>query len=85
MLDSGAEDPERILTFSTPQNLAALRKAEEWAADGNFKTSPQKVRQDLHHPRVQLGVGGPACLRHSPEQDEEDLRAVLEGAEEKTT
>lgn len=44
MYDSGPDD-DRILIFSTEQNLQLLRRSEHWHGDGTFKTVPSLFDQ----------------------------------------
>ena len=38
--DSGTDDPDRYLLFTTERNLDILERSEVWHADGTFKCSP---------------------------------------------
>ncbi len=40
MFDSGLDDDERILVFSTDECIQLLRDSNNWFADGTFKTTP---------------------------------------------
>lgn len=43
--DTGFGDSERILVFSTAENLRKLGESELWFADGTFKVSPSLFYQ----------------------------------------
>jgi hypothetical protein len=45
--DSGPEDAERILIFTTAVNLDFLKKSSNWYVDGTFKASPNLFEQVL--------------------------------------
>lgn len=48
LFDSGVEDKERILLFSTSHNLELLSETKsEWFVDGTFKSSPYLFAQIL--------------------------------------
>ena len=54
MHDSGPE-PNRILLFSTAQNLRMLARAQHIFADGTFKTTPQPLFEQLYSIHANLG------------------------------
>ena len=43
--DSGNDDPDRILIFSTSENINILNEADEWFIDGTFEISPELFKQ----------------------------------------
>jgi hypothetical protein len=45
--DSGQEDAQRILIFTTTANLNLLKTSSNWYVDGTFKTSPNMFEQLL--------------------------------------
>ena len=45
--DSGAEE-NRILIFSTDENLRMLARAQQVFADGTFKTTPHPLFEQLY-------------------------------------
>ncbi|KAF2899731.1 hypothetical protein ILUMI_06457, partial [Ignelater luminosus] len=47
LFDSGADDPNRILLFSTERNLEVLSSSDHWLCDGTFKTTPPLFTQLL--------------------------------------
>ena len=40
-VDTGPDDPERILIFATDEGLADLKKYRHWCSDGTFKSRPK--------------------------------------------
>lgn len=45
LYDSGQEDPQRFLIFSTKENLELLATCDHWCADGTFSSSPPLFSQ----------------------------------------
>ncbi|KAG0441043.1 hypothetical protein DMUE_1339 [Dictyocoela muelleri] len=45
LYDSGEEDNERVIIFSTNCNLIHLENSDIWISDGTFKTSPPEYEQ----------------------------------------
>ncbi|XP_060867196.1 uncharacterized protein LOC132942645 [Metopolophium dirhodum] len=45
LYDSGKEDPQRLLIFSTKENLELLTTCDHWYADGTFSSSPPLFSQ----------------------------------------
>ena len=45
LYDSGSEDCERIIVFSTEDNLSHLKHSKFWVCDGTFKVVPREFTQ----------------------------------------
>lgn len=45
MFDSGTDDPNRILIFTTKRNLSVLAMTQNWLADGTFDDCPSPFKQ----------------------------------------
>lgn len=45
--DSGADDPNRIIIFSTEMSIDILNNSSEWYVDGTFQVSPLLYKQIL--------------------------------------
>lgn len=45
LYDSGKEDPQRLLIFSTNENLELLATCDHWYAGGTFSSSPPLFSQ----------------------------------------
>jgi hypothetical protein len=43
--DTGTEDPQRIIIFTTKENLKWLGKLRDWLGDGTFDIAPKTFRQ----------------------------------------
>ena len=44
-VDTGAEDPDRILIFITDEGIKDLKTYKNWSMDGTFKSSPHIYKQ----------------------------------------
>ena len=58
--DSGHEDPNRFLVFSTPSLLTLLAAALTFFCDGTFKISPMSFDQVYVFRIISNGVPGPS-------------------------
>lgn len=43
--DSGADDPQRILVFTTKRDIETLKEAKIWFCDGTFDSCPLIFKQ----------------------------------------
>ena len=44
-VDTGADDPNRILIYVTDQGLMDMKTFRNWSSDGTFKSSPKNFYQ----------------------------------------
>ena len=42
-VDTGADDPKRILIFVTDEGIKDMQIYEHWSTDGTFKSRPKKI------------------------------------------
>jgi hypothetical protein len=58
--DSGTDRPDRILVFSSPEQLRQLALAQTWFMDGTFSTAP-KIFTQVYVIRVPLDDSAVTC------------------------
>lgn len=61
IFDSGTTSAERVLIFSSPEQLRHLAMADRWFMDGNFSMSPSQFQQ-LYVIRAPLGESAVSCV-----------------------
>ena len=59
--DNGAASAERVIVFSSPEQLRHLAMADRWFMDGNFAMSPSQFQQ-LYVIRAPLGASAVSCV-----------------------
>lgn len=87
LYDNGQERQDRMLVFSTHEQLAALSSSRTWYMDGTFSVCPRIFRQ-LYVLRCKLGDSSLACVYallsgKSLSTYEELFQVILDSCEEK--
>ena len=57
-VDTGEDDPERILIFATDQGLMDLKTYRHWSSDGTFKSAPKIFYQIF---MIHVHINGTQC------------------------
>ncbi|KFD61048.1 hypothetical protein M514_08442 [Trichuris suis] len=78
MHDSGAEDEERVLIFSTQENVRHLSASATLSCDGTFKTSPTQLAQLFTVHGVVLGYPVPLVYALTMRKREQTYRYVYQ-------